>query len=169
MGEQVRLPRILHRRLERHDENALGTQLPGKLVGRERLPEPHLGVPQEARDGVQVLAPDGMEVGVRLVDRCALLRPHRERRVVRPGKLLAGAQLRDRRQDVVDTTPDPLAGRTVEPFVGKSPSHVMVREGRSVRPFRQLVHMDLEVRDCCRLELFLNPCLGVLRRLADFQ
>ena len=169
VGEQVRLPRILHRRLERHDEDALGPEFPGKLVGRERLPEPHLRVPQESRDGVHVLAPDGMEVGVRLVDRGALLRTHRERLVMRPGKFLASAQFRDGGQDVGDTTPDPLAGRAFEPLVGKVPSHVMVGEGGPVRPLRQLVNVDRVVRDRCRPELFLNPCLGVLRRLADFQ
>jgi len=38
---KVRLPRILHRRLKGHHEHALGSKLPGKLVGGEGLAKTH--------------------------------------------------------------------------------------------------------------------------------
>jgi hypothetical protein len=90
---QVRLPGILDGRLEGHHQHPLGAQLPGELVGGEGLAEAHLGVPEEARHGVHVLLPDGVEVGVGLVHRLGLLGAHGEGLVVRAAEALAAAQL----------------------------------------------------------------------------
>ena len=76
---QVRLPRILDGGFEGHHEDALGAELLGELVGGEGLAEAHLRVPEEARDGVHILLPDGVEVGVGLVHGLGLLPAHRER------------------------------------------------------------------------------------------
>ena len=89
VGFEVRLPRILHRGLEGHHEHALGAELLGELVGGEGLAEAHLRVPEEARDGVHVLLPDRVEVGVRLVHGLGLLPAHREGLVMRAGEPLA--------------------------------------------------------------------------------
>ena len=88
VGLEVRLPGILHGGLERDHEHPLGAELLGELIGGEGLAEAHLRVPQETRDGVHVLLPDRVEVGVGLVHGLGLLRAHRERLVVRAGELL---------------------------------------------------------------------------------
>jgi hypothetical protein len=93
VGFEVRLPRILDGGLEGDHQHALGAELLGELVGGEGLAEAHLRVPEEARDGVHVLLPDGVEVGVRLVHGLGLLAAHREGLVMRAGEPLAGAQL----------------------------------------------------------------------------
>ena len=93
VGFEVGLPRILDGGLEGHDEHALGAELLGELVGGEGLAEAHLRVPQEARDGVHVLLPDRVEVGVRLVHGLGLLAAHRERLVMGAGEPQARPQL----------------------------------------------------------------------------
>ena len=108
VGFEVRLPRILDGGLEGHHEHALGAELLGELVGGEGLAEAHLRVPEEARDGVHVLLPDRVEVGVRLVHRLGLLAAHRERLVMRAGELLARPQLGEHGLDVGDRAAHPL-------------------------------------------------------------
>ena len=77
VGFEVRLPGILDGGLERDHEHRLAPSLLGELIGGERLAEAHLRVPQEARDGVHVLLPDRVEIGVGLVHGVALLGAHR--------------------------------------------------------------------------------------------
>jgi hypothetical protein len=80
MGLEVRLPSILDGGLESDRKHAFGAKLLGELVRGERLAEAHFRVPEEARDGMHVLLPDGVEVGVRLVHGLGLLPAHRERK-----------------------------------------------------------------------------------------
>ncbi len=95
VGFEVRLPRILHGGLEGHHQHALGAEFLRELIGGEGLAEAHLRVPQEARDGVHILRPDGVEVGVRLFDGLGLLLgAHRESLVVRAGELSARCAVR---------------------------------------------------------------------------
>jgi hypothetical protein len=108
VGFEVGLPGILHGGLERHHQHPLGAELLGELVGGEGLAEAHLRVPEEARDGVHVLLPDGVEVGVRLFDRLGLLPPHRERLVMRAGEPLPGAQLGEHGFHIRDRAAHPL-------------------------------------------------------------
>jgi hypothetical protein len=91
MAFEVCLPRILDGGLERDHQHALGAELLSQLIRGERLAEAHLRVPEEARDGVHVLLPDRVEVGVRLVHGLDLLTAHREGLVMRAGEPLAGA------------------------------------------------------------------------------
>jgi hypothetical protein len=88
----------------------------GELVGGEGLAEAHLRVPEEARDGVHVLLPDGVEVGVGLVHGLGLLAAHREGLVMRAGEPLAGAQFGEHGLHVGDRAAHPLQLGFSKPF-----------------------------------------------------
>ena len=73
MRFEVGAPRVFDSGFECHYEHALGAKSLGELVGGESLSEAHLRVPEEARDRVHVLLPNGVEVGMRLVHGLGLL------------------------------------------------------------------------------------------------
>ena len=108
VGFKVRLPRILHGWLEGHNEHSLGPEFPGELIGGEGFAESHLRVPQETRDGVHVLLPDGVEVGVRFIHGSGLLARIAKRLMVRAGELLPSAQLGEDGLHVLNCAAHPL-------------------------------------------------------------
>ena len=169
VGFEVGLPRILHGGLEGHHQHALGAELLGELVGGEGLAEAHLRVPQEARDGVHVLLPDRVEVGVRLVHRLGLLAAHREGLVMRAGELLPGAQLGEHGLHVRDRAAHPLQLGVREALPDERRAHLVVGEDGAVVALGGLVQFDRVVLDRGGLELLGDALLHVARRLADLE
>ena len=129
VGFEVGLPGVLDGGLEGHHEHALGAELLGELVGGEGLAEAHLRVPEEARDGVHVLLPDRVEVGVRLVHGLGLLAAHREGLVMRAGELLARAQLGEHglaRRRASSASTRATSDAFSKPFLTRRCAHVVV-------------------------------------------
>jgi hypothetical protein len=58
---RIRLPCVFHRRLEGQHKHSPGSKRTRELIGSEGLAETHLGVPEEARNGVLILRPDASE------------------------------------------------------------------------------------------------------------
>jgi hypothetical protein len=125
---QVGLPGVLDGGLEGHHQHALGAELLGELVGGEGLAEAHLGVPEEARDGVHVLLPDRVEVGVGLFHGLGLLGRIGEGLVVRAAEALAGAQLGEHGLHVGDRAAHPLQLGVLEALPGQRGAHLVVAE-----------------------------------------
>ncbi|GAA5030762.1 hypothetical protein GCM10025738_11230 [Microbacterium fluvii] len=169
VGLEVCVPRVFDRGLERHDEDARGLQPLRELVGRERLAEAHLGVPEEFGHSVGVFAPDRLEVVEGLLDCGLLFGAHREGRVVGAGEALARAQLADRGQHIVDGAAHPLELRVGVTLLLKSFAHVEVAEDAPVVAIGRLVEHDLVVLDRRGLQLLRDPHLDVLRRLPDLE
>ncbi len=169
MGFEVRLPRILDGGLEGHHEHALGAELLGELVRGEGLAEAHLRVPEEARDGVHVLLPDGVEVGVRLVHGLGLLAAHREGLVMRAGEPLAGAQFGEHGLHVRDRAAHPLQFGVLEALLDERRAHLVVGEDRAVVALGGLVEFDRVVLDGGGLELLGDALLHVARGLPDLE
>jgi hypothetical protein len=170
MAFQVGLPGVFHRRLEGHHQHSLGLELFGQLVGGEGLAEPHLGVPQEARRGVHVFLPDGVEVGMRLVHRLGLLGAH--------GRRSRGACRRSAgpvRSSASTVARPPRCSAPIRASGSRSPSlhqrraHLVVGEDRAVVALRRLVHLDAVVLDGRGLELLGHALLHVARGLAHLE
>ena len=140
-----------------------------QLVAGEGLAEAHLGVPEEARDGVHVFGPDGVVVGVGLFDGGVLLAAHGEGEVVGAGELGAGAEFGDGGADVRLGAAHPLAGRDFEALLAKALADLVVGEGCAIRPDRQLVDEDGVVLDRGGLELLGDAGFDVARGLADLE
>src|SRR4029079_15493450 len=83
VGFEVRLPCVFDGGLERHNEHTLSAEPLRELVGGEGLAEAHFRVPEEARNSMHVLIPDGVEVRVRFLHGCMLLTAHCESLVMR--------------------------------------------------------------------------------------
>ena len=92
MGFKIGLPRIFDGGLECQHQHPLCAQLLGKLISGEGLAETHLRVPEEMRNGVGVLLPAGMGIGVGLFDGPHLFLARREILVVRPAPRRARGQ-----------------------------------------------------------------------------
>ena len=141
----------------------------GELVGGEGLAEAHLRVPQEARDGVHILLPDGVEVGVRLVHRLGLLPAHREGLVMRAGEPLARAQLGEHGLHVLDRAAHPLQFGVLEALLGERRAHLVVGEDGAVVALGGLVQLDRVVLDGGGLELLGDALLHVARGLPHLE
>src|SRR5690606_31546820 len=109
MGLQVGLPCVLDSRFERDDQDTSSSETFGELIGRKGLAEAHLRIPQEPWHHAWVLAPDRLIVILSPLDGEGLLGSHRERLEVRAGKLYSGAQLDDRRPNVIRSAAHPLS------------------------------------------------------------
>lgn len=169
MGFEICLPRILHGGLEGHHERARGPEFPGELIGGEGLAEAHLRVPQEARDGVHVLLPDGVEVAVSLFHGGALLGAHRERLGVRAGELLPGAQLGEDGLQVLDRAAHPFQFGVLETLLGEGGPYIVVGKHRAVVALGILIEFDLVVLDRGGLELLGDALPHVPRGLAHLK
>jgi hypothetical protein len=167
MTFEICLPRILDRGLESEYEYSLGAKLFGQLVRGERLSEPHLRVPKEARDRVHVLLPDGVEIGVRLVHGLDLLAAHREGLGMCACERLAGAQFCQHGLNVLDRAAHPLQFDVLDLFPDERCADVVIGEDRAVVPRGWFVQLDPEVLDCRSLELLGDALFYVARRLSD--
>ena len=105
---QVFMPSVLHGRFEGHDQHTFCTHAFGELVGGKGLAEAHLGVPQETRDRIRILFPDGVVIGESLLNSTRLLRAHREGLVSLARVLHASAQLHDSGEYVGGLAAHPL-------------------------------------------------------------
>jgi hypothetical protein len=169
VGFQVGLPGIFDGGLEGDHEHAFGAQLLGELVGGEGLAKAHLGVPKEARHGVHILLPDGMEVGVRLVYGLGLLAAHGEGRMMRAGEVLARAQLGEHGFYVRHRAAHPFQFDLLESLVRECGAHLVVAEEGSVLPHGGRVEFDTVVLDGGGLELFFDALLYVAGGLAHLE
>lgn len=132
VGFEVSLPRIFYGGFKSDYEHPLGPEFPGELITGEGLAESHLGVPQETRDGVHILIPDGMKIGVSLFHSGALFGAHRECLGVCAGELQPGAQLGQDCFHILERAAHPFQFRVRAALSGKGGAHLIICEGRAV-------------------------------------
>ncbi|OQB94360.1 MAG: hypothetical protein BWX84_00219 [Verrucomicrobia bacterium ADurb.Bin118] len=169
MGFEIRLPRIFHGGLEGDHEHALRAEFLRQLVGGEGLAEAHLGVPEEARHGVHVFLPDGMEIGVRLVHSGALLGAQGKILIAGARDWLSRAERNQHRFYVLDRAAHPFQFRLIEPPANQSGPHFVIGEECPVVARGGLVQHDGVVLDVGGLELLGHAPLHVARGLPDLE
>jgi hypothetical protein len=140
-----------------------------ELIGGEGLAEAHLRVPEEARDGVHVLRPDGVEVVVGLVHGGALLGAHGNVWSCVPVK-------RCPVRSSVSTVFTSLSVQRIhsnsvfaQPFLDEGGAHLVVGEGRAVVALGELIQLDGVVLDVGGLELLGDALLHVARGLPHLE
>ncbi len=166
---QIGLPGILDGRLEGEHQHPPGPHLFCQLISRKRLAKAHLGVPQEAGNGVFVLRPAGAVIVQRLLHSPYLLGAHRKGFVMRAGEGFARSQFGQHRLHIGER-----AGHPFELGVGKAlpregVTHGMVGDDGAVFPVRRFVEHDLVVLDCRCAKLLGDALCHIPRCLADLQ
>ena len=166
---KIGAPGILDSGFECHDQDALRPQLLCELIAGEGFAEAHLGVPQEARNGVRILLPARLEIGVGLLDCRRLFFAGREGFVMGASKGVACAQLSQHGADIRNGAVHPFKLRVGKALGGERGADSMIGDNSAIIARCAFVEFDGVIGDGSGLELLCHARLHIARRLADFE